>query len=661
MKLNESKFKDIRKGKENLTEKNWKYKIDKDLAFKLRDILEDDYDTDYEALREVMKDIYDNIHRLIPDMFDEAECESAKEDLDILDTEEEEGFYDTDDEEYDFVDTVEDSWNYELSNLYDICDTFNIWIPIRTLDEAVSGSSHNYAIRTMAEDIDKQLSGAKVEIIDGYIIRVTGGQNSSDDAIRDAVYKAADKFGFVPEFSRSGNAIDCKFKQPVRMYASFNRKKSSKKYIKEDFVSDTRHDVYEAVYDIVANSLDNLALAVHASVPRYNPAWCADDIVVGSHRHIEDFVENIVDDLFYAAEDLDEDSVFEEVTDFLKNHPYDKDSDPEDVAAEVLSNLYDLDYETCDGEISHAAYNAAYDYLEGLDESVESNSSNKKLTEAPDANGYEYDDEIDADIDAKIANLNKERKSRKTIANNARKNGASANKVGTASKIVLTDDRRTPYSLSNIAFGFSEYLRKTKFPHISNIGHADAAKAVKEVISNSPRNAQQIARNLNNSGLGYTNWKGVEDSSSRAVLEVVDYYGNKYRLIVNYNNNSIDESMDDGEDQFCIVAITKDGKKVYYKEGKFVENKAEATVFDDLDEARSEWFDIDKSKFKRVFVPKYEATSESYDKDGNHETCEECGTLLTDAGECPKCDLGDEEVDDKMGEGLSNKVKKKAR
>lgn len=493
MKLNESKFKDMRKGKENLTEKNWKYKIDKDLAFKLRDILEDD-DTDYEALREVMKDIYDNIHRLIPDMFDEDECESAKEDLDILDTEEEDGFYDPDDEEYDFIDTVEDSWNYELSNLYDICDTFNIWIPIRSLDEAVSGGSHNYAIRTMAEDIDRQLSGAKVEILGGYVIKVTGGDGNSDRAIEDAVYKAADKFGFVPEFSHSDDGIECRFKQPVRMYASYNRKKSGKKAIKESVANPSiRSKVYDVVYEIFMDAGDALAQKVHSKVPEYDLDWCKDD-GYNSNVDLESFVKANLDDLFYYAEDLDEDSVFEEVMDFLKNHPYDKDSDPEDVAAEALSNLYDLDYETCDGEISHAAYNAAYDYLEGLDEAVKP----KKLKESE-------------------------------------------------------------------------------------------------------------------------------------------------------------------EDQFCIVAITKDGKKVYYKEGKFVENKAEATIFNDLDEARSEWFDIDKSKFKRVFVPKYEATSESYDKDGNHEKCDNCGTLLTDAGECPKCDLGDEEVNEKVGKDLSNKSKEKAR
>ena len=152
MLLNENLFKEIPKRK--LKEKHWEHKIDKDLAFRLRDILEDD-DTDYEALRDVMKDIYDNIHRLIPDMFDEDECESAKEDLDILDTEEEDDFYDPDDVEYDFVDTLEDSWNYELSNLYDICDTFNIWIPIRSLDEGVARKK-KVARKAIKEDYDDE-------------------------------------------------------------------------------------------------------------------------------------------------------------------------------------------------------------------------------------------------------------------------------------------------------------------------------------------------------------------------------------------------------------------------------------------------------------------------------------------------------------------------
>lgn len=117
-----------------LTEKVWKHKVDKDLAFRLRDALEAD-ETDYEELREAMKAVYDNIHSLIPDMFDEYECEDAKEDLDMLDTESSDDDADYDDIDWMDEDDIESDWNYALEDLYDLCDAFDIWIPIRGLDE----------------------------------------------------------------------------------------------------------------------------------------------------------------------------------------------------------------------------------------------------------------------------------------------------------------------------------------------------------------------------------------------------------------------------------------------------------------------------------------------------------------------------------------------
>lgn len=46
---------------------------------------------------------------------------------------------------------------------------------------------------------------------------------------------------------------------------------------------------------------------------------------------------------------------------------------------------------------------------------------------------------------------------------------------------------------------------------------------------------------------------------------------------------------------------------------------------------------------------------ESYDKDGNHEKCEKCGTLLNDMGTCPKCDDGEEDYDDNdLDESVGN-------
>lgn len=63
------------------------------------------------------------------------------------------------------------------------------------------------------------------------------------------------------------------------------------------------------------------------------------------------------------------------------------------------------------------------------------------------------------------------------------------------------------------------------------------------------------------------------------------------------------------ETLYCIVAKTVDGKTKFYKDGAFIDDYTNCTTFNDLDEARAEWFDIDKSKYRRVFVPIYDPES----------------------------------------------------
>lgn len=63
------------------------------------------------------------------------------------------------------------------------------------------------------------------------------------------------------------------------------------------------------------------------------------------------------------------------------------------------------------------------------------------------------------------------------------------------------------------------------------------------------------------------------------------------------------------ETLYCIVAKTLDGKTKFYKDGAFIDDYMNCTTFNDLDEAREEWFDIDKSKYRRVFVPVYDPES----------------------------------------------------
>lgn len=76
------------------------------------------------------------------------------------------------------------------------------------------------------------------------------------------------------------------------------------------------------------------------------------------------------------------------------------------------------------------------------------------------------------------------------------------------------------------------------------------------------------------------------------------------------DEEDFDESLNETlEGRYCIVARTNDGKFKFYKDGAFIDDYKEATIFTDMDEARAEWFDIDKSKYKRVFIPNYDESS----------------------------------------------------
>lgn len=104
------------------------------------------------------------------------------------------------------------------------------------------------------------------------------------------------------------------------------------------------------------------------------------------------------------------------------------------------------------------------------------------------------------------------------------------------------------------------------------------------------------------------------------------------------------------------------------EEGRYEEAKAE------LDELSADLDALEeRNKTKRFFkypqyiidaqrknISAYRAklpTNESIDD--MDKRCDNCNTLLTDAGECPKCDLGEEDYGDEIKEELSNKEKLK--
>ena len=136
-----------------LTEKVWKHKINSEVAFKLRDILESD-ETDYEALRDAMKACYDDIHAAMPEVFDEDDCNDAKEELDWLNTSEDDSDADFDDPEYMDEDDLENEWNYALEDLYDLCDSLSIWIPVRGIDESFADAAEAPDIIIDSDEVD---------------------------------------------------------------------------------------------------------------------------------------------------------------------------------------------------------------------------------------------------------------------------------------------------------------------------------------------------------------------------------------------------------------------------------------------------------------------------------------------------------------------------
>ena len=69
------------------------------------------------------------------------------------------------------------------------------------------------------------------------------------------------------------------------------------------------------------------------------------------------------------------------------------------------------------------------------------------------------------------------------------------------------------------------------------------------------------------------------------------------------------ESLNEDGSEYVIMAVTHDGKRQYYNMSSvphWVDKGADATIFDDQDEAREVWFKLDKKEFKRILVPVYD-------------------------------------------------------
>lgn len=73
-------------------------------------------------------------------------------------------------------------------------------------------------------------------------------------------------------------------------------------------------------------------------------------------------------------------------------------------------------------------------------------------------------------------------------------------------------------------------------------------------------------------------------------------------------SDKVYEGLNESANQYIIMAVAGDGKKQYYNmsSSQWVSNGKDATIFDDMDDARAVWFKLDKKPFKRVFIPNYD-------------------------------------------------------
>ena len=166
--------------KMNLTEKLWEGKIDSAIAHQFRNLLHED-DTDYSALKSIMCDIYDNIHTLIPYQFDEYERDNAKEELDYLSTEADDY---TDEEE------LEDEWNNALSDLYDICDDYNIWIPLE-FEESVETTEEILTEETAWDKLVKAYPELEEKVEPLTLNEDEDGEEDEEENLIDTLYHDA--------------------------------------------------------------------------------------------------------------------------------------------------------------------------------------------------------------------------------------------------------------------------------------------------------------------------------------------------------------------------------------------------------------------------------------------------------------------------------------
>lgn len=101
-----------------LIEKKWDYQLKNGVS--LRNAIDAE---DYGQIKNSLIAAYKEIHEVMPEKFDEYDLENKLEDLEYLDTEPDEDIEISEDD-------IRENFDYELSDLYDLCDNLNIWVSL---------------------------------------------------------------------------------------------------------------------------------------------------------------------------------------------------------------------------------------------------------------------------------------------------------------------------------------------------------------------------------------------------------------------------------------------------------------------------------------------------------------------------------------------------
>lgn len=209
-----------------------------------------------------------------------------------------------------------------------------------------------------------------------------------------------------------------------------------------------------------------------------------------------------------------------------------------------------------------------------------------------------------------------------------------ANKSADRSEVetILADyfDSETADTISE-ALSNMDKLRKA-FPELNNPALTEAREEIEGQISmfDEPDCSEKIR-----------NAVGILYDMDRFVLDVMD---NEYWLAMGvpdaeFLETSREDAMDNCDEHDWLI---KD-------ENNFVEEDF-IDLLHAFENATEDPNEYDVARRDEIIAAAkallHEKTNESYDEEGNPEKCQNCGTLLNDQGTCPKCDDGEEDLDE---------------